>query len=250
MNKALEINAIDRGYQSINSNVSKSELVILCTPVGTFQTIINNLIPFIKKGAILTDVGSVKDIFNNDAVRRISKLCHIIPGHPIAGTEFSGSKNAKIDLFKNKWCILTPSKVSKDQVNKVKDLWELVGMKVSVMASDEHDRIMSVTSHLPHLIAFTIVGTAFKFDLKEKKKVVNFSAGGFRDFTRIASSDPEMWKDIFLHNRKNIIGTLDAFIEDLEKFKILIKKKKTMEIKTLIKKTKNIRKGVLNLKQN
>ena len=244
---ALENKSIDIGYQEIDNKISGSDIFFLCSPVGDFENILLELEPYIKKGAIITDVGSVKNIFNNSISRRIKKIVDIVPGHPIAGTEFSGAKNAKKELFINKWCILTPESKKKSTMI-IKKLWENIGMKVSIMKADEHDKVMSITSHLPHLIAFTIVGSALNYSPKKKKQLLNFSAGGFKDFTRIASSDPKMWKDIFITNRKNIIKTVDIFINNLNSFKSLIEDENTLKIMKFIKESKKIRKDIVKLK--
>ena len=243
---ALENKSIDFGYQEIDNKISDSDIFFLCSPVGDFENILLELEPYIKKGAIITDVGSVKNIFNNSISRRIKKIVDIVPGHPIAGTEFSGAKNAKKELFINKWCILTPESKKKSTMI-IKKLWENIGMKVSIMKADEHDKVMSITSHLPHLIAFTIVGSALNYSPKKKKQLLNFSAGGFKDFTRIASSDPKMWKDIFITNRKNIIKTVDVFINNLNSFKNLIEDENTLKIMKFIKESKKIRKDIVKL---
>ena len=243
---ALKNKSIDFGYQKIDNKISGSDIFFLCSPVGDFENILLELEPYIKKGAIITDVGSVKNIFNNSISRRIKKIADIVPGHPIAGTEFSGAKNAKKELFINKWCILTPESKKKSTMI-IKKLWENIGMKVSIMKADEHDKIMSITSHLPHLIAFTIVGSALNYSPKKKKQLLNFSAGGFKDFTRIASSDPKMWKDIFITNRKNIIKTVDVFINNLNSFKNLIEDENTLKIMKFINESKKIRKDIVKL---
>lgn len=243
---ALKNKSIDFGYQEIDNKINASDIFFLCSPVGDFENILLELEPYIKKGAIITDVGSVKNIFNNSISRRIKKIVDIVPGHPIAGTEFSGAKNAKKELFVNKWCILTPESKKKSTMI-IKKLWENIGMKVSIMKADEHDKVMSMTSHLPHLIAFTIVGSALNYSPKKKKQLLNFSAGGFKDFTRIASSDPKMWKDIFISNRKNIIQTVDVFINNLNSFKSLIENENTLKIMEFIKESKKIRKDIVKL---
>ena len=243
---ALKNKSIDLGYQKIDDKISSSDIFFLCTPVGNFKNILLELEPFLKRGSIITDVGSVKNIFNNVISRRIKKIADIVPGHPIAGTEFSGAKNAKKELFRNKWCILTPESKKKSTMI-IKNLWKDIGMKVSIMKADEHDKVMSITSHLPHLIAFTIVGSALNYSPKRKKQLLNFSAGGFKDFTRIASSDPKMWKDIFITNRKNIIRTVEVFIKNLNSFKKLIKEEDTLKIIDFIKESKKIRNDIVKL---
>lgn len=246
---ALKKGSIDLGFNKIDYRINNSDIFFLCTPVQSFIPIIESLIPFLKKDSIISDVGSVKSIFKKNTINKIKKKSDLVPGHPIAGTEFSGAKNSKSDLFLNKWCILTPEHCMPKNLKTIKKIWERIGMKVSVMSSSEHDKLMSLTSHLPHLIAFTIVGTAFKFNQKEKNRLLNFSAGGFRDFTRIAASDPTMWRDIFITNKNNILNTLKEFTKDLEAFRKLIEFEDEKEIFNFIKKTKFVRKKIVKLNQ-
>ena len=242
---ALNNNSIDESRNIIDQRVSKSEFIFICTPVSSIDEIVTKLVPFVTKKNFITDTGSVKNIFKKSTIKNISTISNFIPGHPIAGTENSGAKNAYARLFENKWCILTPFDKKDKNVKKLSTLWKYIGMEIATMPVDEHDKIMSITSHLPHLIAFTIVNTAFKIDIKKKRELINFSAGGFKDFTRIGSSDPKMWTDIFISNNKYLINTLDDFINDLKNFKKLIKKNNLDEIFDLLKQTKNIRKSIL-----
>ena len=242
---ALNNNSIDESRNIIDQRVSKSEFIFICTPVSSIDGIVTKLVPFVTKKNFITDTGSVKNIFKKSTIKNISTISNFIPGHPIAGTENSGAKNAYARLFENKWCILTPFDKKDKNIKKLSTLWKYIGMEIATMPVDEHDKIMSITSHLPHLIAFTIVNTAFKIDIKKKRELINFSAGGFKDFTRIGSSDPKMWTDIFISNNKYLINTLDDFINDLKNFKELIKKNNLDEIFDLLKQTKNIRKSIL-----
>ena len=242
---ALNNNSIDESRNIIDQRVSKSEFIFICTPVSSIDGIVTKLVPFVTKKNFITDTGSVKNIFKKSTIKNISTISNFIPGHPIAGTENSGAKNAYARLFENKWCILTPFDKKDKNIKKLSTLWKYIGMEIATMPVDEHDKIMSITSHLPHLIAFTIVNTAFKIDIKKKRELINFSAGGFKDFTRIGSSDPKMWTDIFISNNKYLINTLDDFINDLKNFKKLIKKNNLDEIFDLLKQTKNIRKSIL-----
>lgn len=248
---ALNNNSIDESRNIIDQRVSKSEFIFICTPVSFIDEIVSKLVPFVSKKNFITDTGSVKNIFKKSTIKNISTISNFIPGHPIAGTENSGAKNAFNGLFEGKWCILTPIDEKDKNIKKVSALWKYIGMEIAIMRVDEHDKIMSITSHLPHLIAFTIVNTAFKIDIKKKKELINFSAGGFKDFTRIGSSDPKMWTDIFISNSKYLISTIDDFISDLKNFKGLIKKNNLDEIFDLLKQTKKIRKSILkvNLKR-
>lgn len=244
---ALNNNSIDESRNIIDQRVSKSEFIFICTPVSFIDEIVSNLVPFVSKKNFITDTGSVKNIFKKSTIKNISAISNFIPGHPIAGTENSGAKNAFNGLFEGKWCILTPIDKKDKNIKKLSALWEYIGMEIAIMPVDEHDKIMSITSHLPHLIAFTIVNTAFKIDIKKKKELINFSAGGFKDFTRIGSSDPKMWTDIFISNNKYLISTIDDFINDLKNFKRLIKKNNLDRIFDLLKQTKNIRKSILKV---
>ena len=242
---ALKNNSIDESRKIIDQRVSKSEFIFICTPVSFIDEVVSNLIPFVGKNNFITDTGSVKNIFKKSTVKKINAISNFVPSHPIAGTENSGAKNALQGLFEDKWCILTPLGKKYNNIKKFSKLWKYIGMEIAIMSVDEHDKIMSITSHLPHLIAFTIVNTAFKIDVKKKKELINFSAGGFKDFTRIGSSDPKMWTDIFLSNNKHLIATLDDFIKDLKNFRELIKKNKLEDIFNLLKQTKDIRKSIL-----
>ncbi len=245
LKKAKSLRAIDVEHNNIGPFISNSDIVFVCTPVGTFQKIFKALNNFLTKKTIVTDVGSVKGFFLKKPFLHYSNL-NIIPGHPIAGTEFSGAENAKEDMFTNKWCILTPTNKSKD-IKTIENLWKKLKMKVAIMSPNKHDKIMSVTSHLPHLIAFTIVGTAFNLSPNDRKSLLNFSAGGFKDFTRIGSSDPKMWHDIFLQNKKYILSTLDKFEEDLVFLKKLIRDENSRKILTSLKKNKSIREKITEI---
>ena len=244
---ALNNNSIDESRNIIDQRVSRSEFIFICTPVSFIDEIVSRLVPYVSKKNFITDTGSVKNIFKKSTIKKISAISNFIPGHPIAGTENSGAKNAFNGLFEGKWCILTPIDEKDKNIKKLSALWKYIGMEIATMPVDEHDKIMSITSHLPHLIAFTIVNTAFKIDIKKKKELINFSAGGFKDFTRIGSSDPKMWTDIFISNNKYLISTIDDFINDLKNFKGLIKKNNLDEIFNLLKQTKKIRKSILKV---
>ena len=213
--------------------------------MSSINNILDNISPFMTKKNIITDTGSVKNIFKRATIKRINEVSNFLPGHPVAGTEHSGAKNALLNVFEGKWCILTPLNQNKSAKKVIANIWESLGMKIAIMTPDEHDKIMSITSHLPHLIAFTIVNTAFELDIKKKKELINFSAGGFRDFTRIGSSDSKMWSDIFMENKKHLINTLDNFIHDLQQFRELIKNNEKEKIFEILKRTKIIRKSII-----
>ncbi len=244
---AIENKSIDEGRQNIDEKIRGSDVIFICTPVSLIDSIANQIFPYVSDHSIVTDVGSVKNCFAENTIKLYKKKSFLLPGHPIAGTEHSGAKSAKLSLFLNKWCILTPINKKKKQVSIISNMWKRIGAKISIMSADQHDKIMSITSHLPHLIAFTIVGTAFKIDLKKKKELINFSAGGFRDFTRIGSSDPKMWVDIFIHNRKYLLQTLKNFSSDIKILENSIKNCKEKEIFNILKKNKEIRKSIMKI---
>jgi cyclohexadieny/prephenate dehydrogenase len=199
--------------------VKDADCVFLCVPVGALAPVAQATVPHMKAGAILTDVGSVKKQAAEALCSADNGKVQIIPGHPIAGTEQSGPEAGFPTLFTNAWHILTPQD-GKDEaygeaVQRLTDFWTALGAKVETMDPDRHDRVLAITSHLPHLIAFNIVSTAFDMETVEQGEVVKFSAGGFRDFTRIAASDPVMWRDVFLNNKEAVLECLGRFSEDL-----------------------------------
>ena len=207
-----------------------------------FKKICNN----IKPGAIITDVGSVKKEVINSVKKYIPKNIDFVPGHPIAGTENSGPESGFAGLFKNGWCILTPNKnTSKNSVKIIKYMWQLVGMKVDIMDSKYHDEVLAITSHIPHIIAYSIVGTIANLQTKIKKEVIKYAASGFRDFTRIAASDPIMWRDIILYNRQSILKMLNLFKKDLSKLEHAIENNNGKFLLNLFTKTRKIRKDII-----
>jgi cyclohexadieny/prephenate dehydrogenase len=196
--------------------VEDADVIIACIPVGKYGELIQEIRNHIKRGAILSDVGSVKSSVVNDVQTQIPPHVHFVPGHPIAGSEQSGPKGGKADLFDKRWCILTPpTDTNTAAVAKIKAFWEALGSRVELMTPTHHDHVLAITSHLPHLIAFTIFHTALKHEDMTESEVMKFSAGGFRDFTRIASSNPTMWRDIFLNNKDAVLDVLKQFNADL-----------------------------------
>ena len=232
-------------------SVKDSDLIIICTPISSYNEILEKIEDSIKSGAILTDVGSVK----GKVVKIFSKLkqkqIHIIPAHPIAGTEKSGPSAGIAELFHNRWCVLTPSKdCDIKPLNNVKKFWTRLGSKVLIMKPEEHDKILALTSHMPHLISYSIVLSALNMNSKKKSQIIKFSAGGFRDFTRIASSDAVMWKDIFINNKKNLLHTVRQFEKSLKLLKKLIKLEKTKKLYNIFTETKKIRKLIEKERQD
>jgi len=212
----LTLGLADEVTGDLTAGVTGADLVILATPVATYAEIGRTIAPALKAGAIVTDVGSVKQAVLRDLKPTLPAHVHLVPGHPIAGTEKSGPAAGFASLFEGRWCILTPTAdTDRTAVEAVKAFWHAIGSDVEEMDADHHDKVLAITSHLPHLIAYTIVGTAVDLEDDIQSEVVKFSASGFRDFTRIAASDPTMWRDIFLNNREAVLEMLQRLTEDL-----------------------------------
>ncbi|MFN7902200.1 MAG: prephenate/arogenate dehydrogenase family protein [Holosporales bacterium] len=226
--------------------VRGGDLVVLATPVGEMARVLQSLVPWLEPGCIVTDVGSVKKSVIMQLMPLMPPGVLFVPGHPIAGTEFSGIDAGFSELFKGRWCILTPEDaIPQESVAKVRALWEAAGSIVALMPASHHDKVLAMTSHLPHLIAYTIVGTAFALEESEQAEVMRYSAGGFRDFTRIAASDPVMWRDIFLNNREAVLEVLGRFTEDLASLQKAIRFGDGEQLFQHFTRTRAIRKGVL-----
>lgn len=212
--KALDI--ADATMTDIRQSVVGSELVVLCVPVGVFAEVGALIGPSLKPGAVVTDAGSVKQSIIEAFEPHLPESCHFVPGHPIAGTEHSGPENGFAELFEGRWCILTPKpETDIKAVEQATKFWEGCGALIEIMDPEHHDLVLAITSHLPHLIAYTIVGTADELGEDIKSEVIKFSASGFRDFTRIAASNPVMWRDVFLNNKDAVLEILQRFTEDL-----------------------------------
>lgn len=244
--KAMDLGYMDQVFDSANDAIKDADLVILCVPVGANRDIMVEISDNLSEGTILTDVGSVKAEVIKQLKDIIPDKVSFIPAHPIAGTEFSGPESGFAELFDHKWCVLTPYEKSKKQdIKKVKNFWERLGMNVDEMSPEYHDLVLAITSHIPHLIAYNIVGTATNLAEITRKEVTKYAAGGFRDFTRIASSDPIMWRDIFLNNQEAVLEMLDKFSDDLSSLREAIKKKDGKELQKYFTKTRDIRKKIL-----
>jgi len=214
--KVLELGLADEAVQDPAAAAEGADLVIVCTHVGTYEDIARAIGPKLRPGDIVTDVGSVKQAVIRDIGPFIPDGAHFVPGHPIAGTEHSGPESGFGELFEKRWCILTPPPgTDAGAVEKVSALWRGCGAMVTTMDARHHDHVLAMTSHLPHLIAYTIVATANDLEDSLQGEVAKFSAGGFRDFTRIAASDPIFWRDVFLNNREAVLEVLQRFNEDL-----------------------------------
>ena len=237
-------------FSDIRQCVINSDLVIIATPLSSYKEIILSIKSSLKKNAILTDTGSVK-IEVMKMIHNINlKDVHWIPSHPIAGTEESGPEAGQAEMFKNRWCIISPPKNSEEQPIKIlKSLWEKIGSKVKIMTPEEHDKILSLTSHLPHAIAYNIVRTVMNVEDKLKQEVIQYSAGGLRDFTRIAASNPLMWRDIFLDNSENVSKGIDSFIEKLNELKKAVNDKNGDKLYQIFNSTKEVRKEIIKAGQ-
>ncbi len=251
LDKALELGIVDEAVADPAAAVKDADLVMLCTPVGAFAATAAAMADHLKPGAIVSDVGSVKQAVIDDLSPLLPEGVHLVPGHPIAGTEHSGPEAGFADLFKGRWCILTPPEgADAGAVEKLTHLWTHAGMEVEVMDAEHHDVVLAVTSHLPHLIAYTIVGTAFDLEESIMPEVFKFAAGGFRDFTRIAASDPVMWRDIFLKNSDAVLDMLSCFTADLDTLKHAIRQGDGKTLEDLFARTRAIRKGVIEAHQD
>ena len=249
--KVINLSIVDEASSDTKKIVRDSDLVIIATPLSSYKNVILKIKNSLKNGAILTDVGSVKKKVVSLIEKNIPKNVSWISSHPIAGTEESGPESGFSELFKNRWCILTPSKQSKNQdVKFLETFWKKLGSKVDIMNAKEHDYILSITSHMPHLIAYNIVNTTLKIKKKKDRNIVKYSAGGLRDFTRIAASNPIMWRDIFIQNRKNNLKMIDKFIENLKNLKVVIKNKNKDKLEKIFTKTKKIRKDIIEAGQD
>ncbi|CAN1598321.1 TyrA Prephenate dehydrogenase [Candidatus Pelagibacterales bacterium] len=251
LKKTLKLKITNYIEPNLKKSVENSDLVIICTPLGTYKNIVSVIKNYLKNTCILTDVGSAKIFVTNTVNKLINKNTIWIPAHPVAGTEESGPEAGFADLFKNRWCIITPvNKKNPSSLKKLNNFWKKIGSKVQHMTAEHHDKVMAITSHIPHLIAYNIVGTAANLEKDTKSEVIKYSASGFRDFTRIASSDPTMWRDIALNNRKQILHMLEKFNLDLSNLKRAIIKKDGNKLFKLFSKTRKIRQAIVKAGQD
>ena len=226
--------------------VAEADLVILCVPVGANAAVGALIGPFLKEGAIVSDVGSVKSSVVAALSPHIGKGVHLIPAHPVAGTEYSGPDAGFATLFLNRWCIVTPPEgADPAATEKLCALWTAMGSNVETMTPAHHDLVLAITSHVPHLIAYNIVGTAAHMESVTQSEVIKFSAGGFRDFTRIAASDPIMWRDVFLHNKEAVLEMLGRFNEDLSALQRMIRWGDGDGLFDLFTRTRTIRRSII-----
>ena len=250
LERAIELGLVDKVEDNLKDAVNDCDLVILATPLSAFKKLVEEMSPFLKKDCIITDTGSAKLSVIEDLRGILPNNVEFIPGHPIAGTEESGPDAGFAELFDNRWCILTPTEEnSSNAIDLIKEFWDSIGSKVEIMDPLHHDKVLAITSHIPHLIAFNIVGTANNLANVTEKEVVKYSAGGFRDFTRIAASDPKMWSDIFTYNSEAVLEMLELFSNDLAKLKAAVIKKDSDLLFSNFEKTREVRKNIIDAGQ-
>ncbi len=259
--KASELGLADSVHADAGACAADADLVMLCTPMSAYEPIARAIAPRLKPGAIVSEVGSVKQAAIDLIGPHLPAGVHFVPGHPVAGTEHSGPEAGFAEMFQDRWCILTPPPgTDAAAVERVAELWRRAGSTIEIMDAAHHDKVMAITSHLPHLSAYTIVGTvtdledqlrneADAADRIETSEVVKFSAGGFRDFTRIAASDPVMWRDVFLNNRDAVLEMLGRFTEDLSALQRAIRWGEADKLEDWFTRTRAVRRGIVEAGQ-
>jgi len=249
--KVLGLKIVDDSSSDTQKMAKDSDLIIIATPLSSYENVILKIKNSLKNGMILTDVGSVKERVISLVEKAIPKDVSWIPSHPIAGTEESGPEAGFSELFKNRWCILTPSKKAKEKdIDTLKSFWKKIGSKVDIMDAKQHDYILSITSHIPHLVAYNIVNTSINIQEEKQSAIIKYSAGGLRDFTRIAASNPIMWRDIFIQNKTNTSKEIEKFIANLEDLKNAIENEDGKKLEEIFTKTKKIRKEIIRAGQD
>jgi cyclohexadieny/prephenate dehydrogenase len=249
--RVIELGLADRVTETNAEAVKGADLVIVCVPVGVCGAVAAEIGPHLKVDATVSDVGSVKASVVRDMGKHLPKGVNFVPAHPVAGTEHSGPDAGFAELFENRWCILTPPEgTDPEAVKKLAAFWSLLGANVETMTPDHHDLVLAITSHLPHLIAYTIVGTADELQTVTRSEVLKFSAGGFRDFTRIAASDPVMWRDIFLANKDGVLEMLGRFNEDISALTKAIRHGDGEALYEQFARTRAIRRGIIEAGQD
>ena len=249
--KAREIGLCDHICDTAQEAVKDADLVVLCVPVGAMGDLAKEIAPALKSGATISDVGSVKKDVIQTVGPHVPEGVHFVPAHPIAGTEHSGPEAGFATLFDNRWCLIVPTPESdRSAVDRLCALWKGIGANVDIMDADHHDLVLAVTSHAPHLIAYTMVGVADDLSRVTDSEVINYSAAGFRDFTRIAASDPTMWRDVFLTNKDATLEILGRFTEELFMLQRAIRQGDGQHLHDYFTRTRNIRRGIIEAGQD
>jgi len=248
--RVRELRIADEADGDAAGALRDADLVILCTPVGALGAVAREIAPYLQRGAILSDVGSVKGSVVAQVAPHVPPGVRFVPAHPLAGTEFSGPDAGFATLFHNRWCLLTPLAGEDEAVEALAEFWKRLGARVETMTTEHHDLALAITSHLPHLIAYNIVGTADHLEKVTESEVIKFSASGFRDFTRIAASDPTMWRDVFLHNKAAVLEMLARFNADLSALQGLIERGDGDGLFDLFTRTRAIRRSVVEQGQD
>ena len=248
--RVAELGFADRIEADVSRAVAGADCIMLCAPVGSYAAIAARIAPHLAEGAIVTDVGSTKSSVIRDIAHLLPKHAQLVPGHPIAGTEYSGPDSGFAELFQGRWCILTPPPATDPLATAhVEALWRRCGSMVRVMDAAHHDRVLAMVSHLPHLLAFTICGTADDLEGESRQQVLEFAASGFRDFTRIAASDPVMWRDVFINNKDALLEMLARFTEDAQAMARAVRWGDAAYIEDRIGRSRAIRKTLIEIKQ-
>jgi len=251
LDKVMELSLADHVTADSIEAVTDADLIMICTPLGAYAAVAKSIGAHLKPGAIVSDVGSAKKCVFRDLAPHLPKGVHLVPGHPVAGTEYSGPGSGFAELFQDRFCILTPTAdTDADAVTRITALWRAAGMKVEAMDAGHHDRVLAITSHLPHLIAYTIVDTAAQLGDDLQQEIFKYSASGFRDFTRIAASDPVMWRDIFIENKDAVLDILGRFDEDLTTLKRAIRQGDGQTLEDVFTRTRAVRREIIDAKQH
>ena len=250
-NTAKKIGLCDEVFDTVEEAVKDADLVILCVPVGAMEQVMLEIAPFLKTGATISDVGSVKRAVIDAVEPHLPTHIKFVPAHPLAGTEHSGPESGFASLFDNRWCLLTDhGSADKQTQNKVMSFWKSLGANVEFMDADHHDLVLAVTSHAPHLIAYTMVGVADDLGKVTDSEVIKYSAAGFRDFTRIAASDPTMWRDVFLSNKEATLEILGRFTEELFDLQRAIRTGNGDKLLNYFSHTRSVRRGIIEAGQD
>ncbi len=249
--KIKRLNLPGKIIKSLKEGVTNSEMIIVCTPMSEYKNIILKINNFVSPNCLITDIGSSKIESLKIIKKFLKKGISWVPSHPIAGSEVSGPEHGKISMFDDRWCILIKEKnTKKNHLNILNKFWKKVGSKTVLMSSEKHDKIFSITSHLPHLVAYNLVKSAQEFEKKQNYDLIKYSAGGLRDFSRIAASNEIMWRDIFFNNKNNIIKAINLFTKNLNAFKKDINSKNNKSILKKLTQTKKVRSRIIKLKQD